>query len=939
MKRKVLAGILVVCMLFSILPGAAFAQTLEQLPTPTVEWLTEPSIIENKHFLAGDAVLTDIPQDILPSYTVTILNTNGTIFERYTEGFGGEPKLVDELEIGWHTEEELESGDYMIQVQYLGDGEKYSDSEVAETAVYSYIKPDAKYETPTNVKWDNGDLSISNVQNENEIFVEFKYTNGTKTSIRHCAGQWGKGTKKFLERFNELVNKYGEGEYRFRARVVSGHIAEIYHSDWSDWSDVYTVTGDNTQQPSAPTDLQWVNNKGDISWNAVDGAERYDVVVKRDGHIVRNMQCRDNEGAGVCSVSVASMINESGEYTFSVAALFDGDRSSYTQCPNVFQYVRPSQELSAPTSLQWRDGFASWAPNTETDKVLRYDVHFYKEQQHVSGHGSSGSLRSDGYVYDIMHYVDDLVNRFSEEPDAELTYSIQAISRDISTVANSPVIYSENNVKIGDYLGQLPAPKGLEWHKDRNNEKTTTLIFYPVANTYDYHVKLYCNDSLVHEGDFSERGLYTGGKIGVDLANKMTEPGVYKAEVTALGDGILTYDSDYAICTETYECGAMLAAPTNVKWFDKSKGIISWQGTADNNGYDLIVRNGDEQVGRWGHGGTAYPDSDGYYRVDVGSVINNSGDYTVLVKVLGDGTTIEDSRYVESDVFEYHRPVAELPTPDDIRWRANFASWSAVESENLKDYNIKYQKDGSTFIMFSHGKNEESELGYVSHNTNQFAAHFVEENSNQNYTFTVQANSNDLLTVANSRTSVRSEVLNESAFRGRLNTPTGITWSENSFGVLEFYPVANTKDDMGRSYHVELYRDGELILDVDHGYGYNSANGKIYMYLGQHMTEEGKYTVKLRANGNTGYSTASNYAISAPLTYTKPEQSKKGDINQDTEVNMDDVVALLNHVVKADIITDFAALAAGEVTNDTELNMDDVVKLLNYVVKAIESLD
>ena len=70
-----------------------------------------------------------------------------------------------------------------------------------------------------------------------------------------------------------------------------------------------------------------------------------------------------------------------------------------------------------------------------------------------------------------------------------------------------------------------------------------------------------------------------------------------------------------------------------------------------------------------------------------------------------------------------------------------------------------------------------------------------------------------------------------------------------------------------------------------------------------------------------------------------PVTNLKGDVNLDSEVNMDDVVTLLNHVVKAEIITDSAALAAGEVTNDTELNMDDVVKLLNYVVKAIDSLD
>ena len=72
---------------------------------------------------------------------------------------------------------------------------------------------------------------------------------------------------------------------------------------------------------------------------------------------------------------------------------------------------------------------------------------------------------------------------------------------------------------------------------------------------------------------------------------------------------------------------------------------------------------------------------------------------------------------------------------------------------------------------------------------------------------------------------------------------------------------------------------------------------------------------------------------------TPAETYLKGDVNLDREVNMDDVVALLNHVVKADMLTDSNALTAGEVTNDTELNMDDVVKLLNYVVKAIESLD
>jgi hypothetical protein len=65
----------------------------------------------------------------------------------------------------------------------------------------------------------------------------------------------------------------------------------------------------------------------------------------------------------------------------------------------------------------------------------------------------------------------------------------------------------------------------------------------------------------------------------------------------------------------------------------------------------------------------------------------------------------------------------------------------------------------------------------------------------------------------------------------------------------------------------------------------------------------------------------------------------KGDVNLDGQINMNDVVALMQHVLMADIITDTTALENGEVTNNTTLDMNDVVKLMQYVLKAIDSLD
>ena len=65
----------------------------------------------------------------------------------------------------------------------------------------------------------------------------------------------------------------------------------------------------------------------------------------------------------------------------------------------------------------------------------------------------------------------------------------------------------------------------------------------------------------------------------------------------------------------------------------------------------------------------------------------------------------------------------------------------------------------------------------------------------------------------------------------------------------------------------------------------------------------------------------------------------KGDVDLNGVVDMDDVVVLMQHVLKAETITDATALSNGEVTNNTELDMDDVVKLMQYVLKAIDSLD
>ncbi len=63
-----------------------------------------------------------------------------------------------------------------------------------------------------------------------------------------------------------------------------------------------------------------------------------------------------------------------------------------------------------------------------------------------------------------------------------------------------------------------------------------------------------------------------------------------------------------------------------------------------------------------------------------------------------------------------------------------------------------------------------------------------------------------------------------------------------------------------------------------------------------------------------------------------------GDINDDGEINLDDVVSLLRHVSKASVITDPRIVSACDVDGNGVVNLDDVVRLLRFVSKAIPSL-
>lgn len=73
------------------------------------------------------------------------------------------------------------------------------------------------------------------------------------------------------------------------------------------------------------------------------------------------------------------------------------------------------------------------------------------------------------------------------------------------------------------------------------------------------------------------------------------------------------------------------------------------------------------------------------------------------------------------------------------------------------------------------------------------------------------------------------------------------------------------------------------------------------------------------------------------IIMSEAEEYSCGNVNNDKDINMEDVVAVQKHIAKLTILKD-AALKAADVTADEEVNMVDVTTLQKYIAKLIAEL-
>ena len=138
----------------------------------------------------------------------------------------------------------IEDGDYYFTLRSLANQDDHYNSDVVQSGIYSYTKPETTVATPNNLRWIadanggvstawDGTVSYYEIEllcsHDEELNPEF---DNTVTTIY---GDFSDGTLVGIE---EMI-EYGEGYYYFRVRAISDNIEEAYHSGWSAYSPAY----------------------------------------------------------------------------------------------------------------------------------------------------------------------------------------------------------------------------------------------------------------------------------------------------------------------------------------------------------------------------------------------------------------------------------------------------------------------------------------------------------------------------------------------------------------------------------------------------------------------------------------------------------------------------------------------------------------------------
>lgn len=261
MKKRVFTIVLSLCMILTMLPFQTFAaegteeaSDLIKLSTPTELFWGKNSHFEEGTLQTANGVMGwkvgDVTQSDYEIWVYDAENDEEPIYNFYIEDDGNANNYIIDTEF---IEANPDSGTYYFEVQAVGDDITYSNSDMAKSGSWTYVKPSERLATIESPTWDNLRVTWAAPEYSYSAALAIDYFFAEKASEepKWIGGTTGvdfdelnKGYADDSEYLIEdLIAENGNGYYYFKVRAISGDITQIQNSEWSVLSDAYNVTG------------------------------------------------------------------------------------------------------------------------------------------------------------------------------------------------------------------------------------------------------------------------------------------------------------------------------------------------------------------------------------------------------------------------------------------------------------------------------------------------------------------------------------------------------------------------------------------------------------------------------------------------------------------------------------------------------------------------
>ena len=363
--------------------------TPERLPEPanvriiTAKTTTEASLSNGqtyeKTLYPGD--IDWDPVEDAEHYFVSVLRDGKTYalfgtYETYLDRF-------------WKNGDILPSGTYTVEVTAECLESRYLDSLPAVSNAWEYVQPDAKLQTPSNLRWEGSVATVDPVTGADGYAFRLYYRPDADSPWENLTEFYYPCSETAQYDVGGRVSNYGDGQYAFQVSAYCDDVTTCVSSEWSDLSEVWTVS---YPQLSAPTNFRIVEEvtevtyqldgetysetvrPGSLVWDLVDGARRYYVYGIRED---QRTDFFSETYAPCCDPNGIEGLN-AGTYRVTVKANGVYGESADSPEAVIESYVvnLPEEQLSDPTVQQ--NGEELSLSNAETEAVFGYKLRFYK---------------------------------------------------------------------------------------------------------------------------------------------------------------------------------------------------------------------------------------------------------------------------------------------------------------------------------------------------------------------------------------------------------------------------------------------------------------------------------------------------------------------------------------------------------------------------------